>query len=127
MSNGGPANSPIYNVYEPVFHTQPQPVTPKHINTAIRTAAGAIGLWEAGYQSKQVSSHSLRAGGAMALHLHGADITTIKKLGRWTSKTFEDYIHIQISAFSAGLSTQMAHDIPFQQIAPPRHTLLYAH
>ena len=57
----------------------------------------------------------------MALHLHGADITTIKKLGRWTSKTFEDCIHIQIGSFSSGLSSQMAHDIPFQQIAPPRH------
>ena len=126
LSNGGPVSTPIYTVYDPVFFTHPQTVTPKRVNDAIRTAAGAIGLWEMGYQPRQVSSHSLRAGGAMALHLHGVDITTIKKLGRWTSKTFEDYIHIQISSFSSGLSVQMAHNIPFQQIAPPRHTRLNA-
>ena len=44
-----------------------------------------------------VGAYSLRAGGAMALKLHGYDDTTIMKMGRWTSLTFLQYIHNQIS------------------------------
>ncbi|KAG7349649.1 hypothetical protein IV203_012246 [Nitzschia inconspicua] len=55
-----------------------------------------------------ISSHSLRAGGAMALHLGGVPAHTIKILGRWSSDTFLLYIQEQITGFSAGLSTQMS-------------------
>ena len=47
-----------------------------------------------------VGAHSLCAGGAMALKLHGYDDTTIMKMGRWTSLTFLQYIHNQISHLS---------------------------
>jgi hypothetical protein len=51
-----------------------------------------------------VSSHSLRAVGATALHLNGCDAKTIQILGRGNSETFLTYIHHQIAAFSLGLS-----------------------
>ena len=55
-----------------------------------------------------VGSHSLRAGGAMAIYLNGVDITTIKKLGRWLSNSFLVYIHEQITALSVNLSALMS-------------------
>jgi hypothetical protein len=64
-----------------------------------------------GFQVAQISSHSLRAGGAMALHLNNIPTHTIRKMGRWSSDTFLDYIHEQIAVFSAGLSTAMGKNI----------------
>ena len=57
----------------------------------------------------------------MALYLHKIPISTIKKMGRWKSDAFQMYTHEQISAFSAGLSTKMADEIPFKAIPGPRH------
>ena len=53
----------------------------------------------------------------MTLKLHGSDRDTIKKMGRWSSDTFLTYIHEQIGAFSAGISTKMAIAIPFHNMS----------
>ena len=95
-------------------------VSQRHISTAVKDAAEAIGLNKFGYQRDDVSSHSLRAGGAMAMHLNDIKDTTIMKQGRWKSNTFLMYIHAQISAFASGLSLKMSNEIPFRQIAGPR-------
>ena len=87
-----------------------------HINRAVKFAAAAIGLPAQGFRLNDVSSHSLRAGGAMALKLHGYDRDTIKKIGRWSSDTFLTYIHEQIGAFSAGIAARMAIPIPFYNV-----------
>ena len=87
-----------------------------HINDAVKSAVTKLGLVPQGFHPRRVSSHSLRAGGAMALKLHGYDRDTIKKLGRWSSDTFLTYIHEQISAFSAGIAAAMAIPIPFHNI-----------
>ena len=91
----------------------------------VRESARAIGLFssKSGYAESDVSSHSLRAGGALAMHLAGVSAQQIKIQGRWKSTTFEQYIHEQISAFSAGLSTKMSRSHKFRQIAGP--TLRY--
>lgn len=89
------------------------------INQSVKLAVGQLGLTSCGYRLSDVSSHSLRAGGAMALKLHGYDRDTIKKMGRWSSDTFLTYIHEQIGAFSAGISARMALPIPFQNMALP--------
>jgi len=117
-SHGGTPQTPIYCVYNPSATTWHQ-VTPEHINKAIRQAAAGTDLYAQGYTEADVSSHSLRAGGAMAMHLAGCNMLTIKKMGRWKSYTFETYIHEQISAFSAGVSTKMSELIPFRQIRGP--------
>lgn len=95
----------------------PMQVTPTHISNAVKDACEALGLDEAGFTRNKVSSHSLRAGGAMALKLNGADCVTIKKQGRWSSNTFMMYIHEQISALSEGLTASMSKYIPFTNMA----------
>jgi hypothetical protein len=83
-------------------------ITPGDINAALKNTAEVLGLAKHNIHPKDISSHSLRAGGAMALHLGGAPAHTIKILGRWSSDTFLLYIHEQLAGFSAGLSTAMS-------------------
>ena len=78
-----------------------------------------MGLEANGISEHSVSSHSIRAGGAMALHLAGVHSHVIQKMGRWSSNTFLTYIHSQISNTSAGLSTLMGSSREFINIARP--------
>lgn len=95
-------------------------VTDGRINTAIRKAVVGSGLIGQGYTLESVSSHSLRAGGATALKIAGADDLTIRKYGRWRSSTFEDYIHEQIQLFAKGWSTKMAVRNPYINVGATR-------
>ena len=87
-------------------------VRDKDITAAVRYAVAGCGLLERGFKLSQVGSHSLRAGGAMALKLNGIDETTIKKLGRWSGNTFMTYIHEQIGSVMAGASAKMVQRVP---------------
>ncbi len=62
-------------------------VTDRDIGVAVRWEAIYDGLLLRGYTLNRISSHSLRAGGAMALKLGGALDSTIMRVGRWTSLT----------------------------------------
>ena len=117
LSHGGTAKSYIFDYYQ---SGKRRYINQRDINKAVKDAAEAIGLTKLGYTRDDVSSHSLRAGGAMAMHLNGVSPEAIKKHGRWKSNTFLMYIHEQISAFTAGLSTKMSNAIPFRNIAGPR-------
>ncbi|KAG7365485.1 hypothetical protein IV203_038689 [Nitzschia inconspicua] len=83
-------------------------VTVTDITTTLKNTVQVLGLSRYNITPADISSHSLRAGGAMALHLGGVPAHTIKILGRWSSDTFLLYIQEQITGFSAGLSTQMS-------------------
>jgi hypothetical protein len=83
----------------------------------VRLAVIALDLPKAGIKAEQVGSHSLRAGGAMAMKLNGSDRDTIRKFGRWNSDTFLMYIHNQIAHLSAGVSKLMARFVPFRNIS----------
>jgi hypothetical protein len=83
----------------------------------VRRAVIALDLPKAGIKAEQVGSHSLRAGGAMAMKLNGSDRDTIRKFGRWNSDTFLMYIHNQIAHLSAGVSKLMARFVPFRNIS----------
>ena len=48
----------------------------------VRNSVLVTGLNKSGYTVDRVGTHSLRAGGAMALAFNGYDATTIKKMGR---------------------------------------------
>ena len=74
-------------------------------------------LDKVGINPDLVGIHSLRAGGAMALKLHGKSDTTIMKMGCWSSITFLMYIHNQIGHLSKDLSTRMSQLVPFLNIA----------
>ena len=121
MSTGHNDQSvPIYSHSNPL-HVAWQPITADHINATLKKGAETHGLYTLfGYERSDISSHSLRAGGAMALHINGCTDLTIQKLGRWKGKSFEMYVHEQITAFSAGLSLKMSTHVPFRAIATPR-------
>ena len=99
------------------LNQQPQQITAAHINAKIKELVSQLGLARFGYNRSNVSSHSLRAGGAMAMKLNGIDSVTIKKHGRWSSNTFMDYIHEQIGAFTVGLAARMSLYIPFRNVS----------
>jgi hypothetical protein len=92
-------------------------VTPTDLIQAIRDSIRTLNLHKAGIDPDIVGVHSLRAGGAMALKLHGESDTTIVKHGRWSGLTFLQYIHNQIGHLSKDLSKKMATPIPFTNIA----------
>ena len=70
-----------------------------------------------GFPQDQLGSHSLRAGGAMALKMNGIDSMLIKKYGRWSSDTFLTYIHEQIAGLADGVSAAMARTMHFYNVA----------
>jgi len=82
------------------------------ILTAVQTAIMHSQVTK-GYDPEGVGSHSLRAGGAMALFQSGADATTIMKLGRWTSTAFMSYLHEQVDILSQGAANRMATEIAY--------------
>jgi hypothetical protein len=92
-------------------------VTAAHITTLITQAATDTNLVAQGYDLKQVSTHSLRTPGAMALTLQGVDDSLIMKIGCWTGLTFLTYIHSQIGALNTGLTTKMATRIHLINVA----------
>ncbi|KAG7368937.1 hypothetical protein IV203_031680 [Nitzschia inconspicua] len=67
-------------------------VTVTDITTALKNTVQVLVLSRYNITPADISSHSLRAGGAMALHLGGVQVHTIKILGRWSSDTFLLYI-----------------------------------
>lgn len=87
--------------------------TAKMIREEVRRAVRELQLWKKGIKSSDVGSHSLRAGGAMAMKLNGCDLITIMKGGRWTSLTFLTYIHNQIAHLGANITQRMANPVPF--------------
>ena len=101
-----------------VFHTDKQPTTvsDRDITIAVRWGATFDGLLDRGYTLERVSSHSLRAGGAMALALAGESAVTIMRVGRWTSTTYMTYIHSQIGALAKGLAGKMSRHHTFHNI-----------
>ena len=90
-----------------------------HINSAVKAATKALNLHLCGFTADLVSSHSLRAGGTMAMKLNGEDRDTLRKQGRWSSNTFLMYIHEQITAFSSGISKRMSRHTPFINLKGP--------
>jgi hypothetical protein len=99
-----------------------RPLQSRDINTMIKSAVSLLGLDKKGFPPASVSSHSLRAGGAMAMHLNNIDSDKIRKQGRWSSDTFLMYIHEQISAFSSGLARTMSKEIGWHNIDGPTIT-----
>ena len=68
------------------------------------------------YTLDRVSSHSLRAGGAMTMKISGATDNTIMRIGWLTSLTYLTYIHSQIGELSAGVAWKMSQQFTFQNV-----------
>jgi hypothetical protein len=110
----GPARGNINLVYTTCGRISR--VTDRDIGLAVRWGAAADQLLARGYTMDRVSSHSLRAGGAMAMKLSGASDSTIMRVGRWSSLTYLTYIHSQIGALTAGVAWKMSTAFRFQNV-----------
>jgi hypothetical protein len=62
-------------------------------------------IWMQGYDLHRIGPHSLRASGAMQLALNSVPDSIIQKLGRWSSSTWLQYLHGQISCLTRGISS----------------------
>ncbi len=91
-------------------------VTDRDIGTMVCWGATCNGLLAKGYTLNRISSHSLRASGAMAMKLSGASDSTIMRVGRWTSLIYLTYIHTQIGTLTAGVAWRMSTAFTFQNV-----------
>ena len=114
LSNGGTNENLLCDYFT---NGKFESVTSNDIINIVRHSAHQLKLQEQALDPDLLGSHSLRAGGAMALKLHGESDTTIQKIGRWTSQTFMMYIHNQIAHLSKDVSRKMSIPLPFLNIA----------
>ncbi len=111
--NGGGDDALLSSYFE---NGQWNHVTQAEMVQAARWGVRLCGLHKKGIDPDLVGAHSYRAGGAMALKLHGYGDTTIMKFGRWSGLTFVMYIHSQIAHLSKGVSKQMKNRISFVNV-----------
>ena len=109
-----PLHTPIGTTY--AANGQPLRITAAQIRSLIRHGAALDNLEAKGYHPSRIGSHSLRAGGAVALKLAGYDDTTICKMGRWSSNTFLIYIRGQIANLTAGVATAMSTTLTYHNV-----------
>ena len=93
------------------------PVENCHVIADVRANSKILKLDLQSIDPNLVGAHYLRAGGAMALTLHGYDYTTIMKMGRWTSPTFLQYIHNQIAHCCGETANGRSREARARQIA----------
>ena len=86
-----------------------------HIIATVRAKAKKLKFNLQAIDPDLVRAHSLRAGGAMALKFHGYDDTDRMKMGRWTSLTFLQYIHDQITHLTKDVSQKNSMPPPFSR------------
>ncbi len=67
-----------------------------------------------GYTLDRISSHSLCAGGAMAMKLSRVSDSTIMWVGWWLSLTYLTYVNFQIGALTARVAWKMSTAFTFQ-------------
>lgn len=113
LSNGGEESTIIlaYKITNGI-----RLLSAEDIVEGIRLATVALRLDKNRYTPEMVGSHSLRAGGAMAMKLNGIDRDIIRKVGRWSSDTFLMYLHEQIAQLTAGVSKAMSQPQPMFNI-----------
>lgn len=105
----------IISAYYATPFTLKRHVTTSHVNTFLKKAVSTIPNFD--IPKARISSHSLRAGGAVAMHNSGISQHTIQIFGRWSSSTFMRYIHTQLSSFAVDLSRRMSTPIAFHNIS----------
>jgi hypothetical protein len=88
-----------------LMNDQRKLVTSAFLATQLQAAAKRIGKDVLGFSHLDISTHSIRLGGAMAMYLAGVPVFTIMLIGRWSaSDAFLWYIRKQVLQFSASVS-----------------------
>ena len=77
------------------------------IRSHLKAAVEVIGEGVLGFTKDDIGLHSLRSGGAMAMFLSGVHEIIIKRVGRWSSEAFLEYIREQVDSFTVGVSDKM--------------------
>ena len=86
--------------------------TSVHVNSAqvlprLRVIVELIGKEKLGFTKDDIGLHSIRSGGAMTMFLSGVSVIIIKRIGRWSSEAFLEYIREQVENFTYGVSMKM--------------------
>jgi len=93
----------------------PQPILPRHITDALRTAVTILGP-TLGFLPEDVSARCLRAAGATALLCADVDDCHISLLGRWRSDEMLRYLHLSTQQKMKDFSRKMLHGGAFNLI-----------
>ena len=67
-----------------------------------------MGVARLGFAPEDVGGHSLRSGGAVAMHIVNIPDRTLMAIRRWRLLGFMVYIQQQISSFNTGVSVRMS-------------------
>ena len=78
-----------------------------HVRIRLRAVVDIIGEATLGFTKDVIGLHSLRSGGAMAMFLSGTSTIVIRRIGRWSSEAFLEYIREQVEDFTAGVAQKM--------------------
>jgi hypothetical protein len=90
-----------------------QKVTNTILLQALRDTVASIGFSALGYRAREIGTHSIRSGAAMALVLSHHAAWRIMLAGRWKSSAFLIYVREQVQAFSHGVSDRMIENPDF--------------
>ena len=77
------------------------------VRPRLRAMAAILGKAQLGFDPNEIGLHSLRSGGAMAMFLSGISTIVIRRIGRWSSEAFLEYIREQVQDFTAGVAQKM--------------------
>jgi hypothetical protein len=82
-------------------------ISSKDVLKQLRTTTTAVGEGRLGFSAERIGTHSIRVRAAMAMYLAGVHCETIQLVGRSRSRTFVEYLRIQVPATTRGVTTMM--------------------
>ena len=112
-ANGGAEEDMLCTFFD---HVGKGVIMDQKMNQLVKVAVADLKLEARGFLVSQVGTHSLRAGGAVALALSGQLEEMIKNIRRWSSDTFLMYVHEQIAHLTVGVVEGMARAFPFSNV-----------
>ncbi len=99
-------------------------VTSKQVINSLRDVVGMMGESRLGICKKEIGTHPIRSGAAMAMYLGKCPVYTIMLIGRWSSDAFLRYIRKQVVEFSHNVSKKMLRFKHHQHIPNFDHRIL---
>ena len=101
---GANNNTPISAIwkYERINH-----ITSKQISNVLQDAILAIGEDTPHIAKKEIGTHSIRLGAAMAMYLRGCSVFLIMMIRHWSSNAFLRFIQKQVEEFNHDVSRKM--------------------
>ena len=91
-------------------------ITSQMATNSLRAGTLSFGEERLGFSKKEVGTHSIRSGFATEIYLDKVYPETIMIMGRWASSAFLQYIRIQVSDLSKGISNLMTNKHTFYTI-----------